>query len=347
MRKTDHTPRRRGRRRRTLFVLLLIVVVLLGIDAQMQLNAPLNIEARQSFEIVPGSRLDRSLSRATEVGLFTSLRQRGYLSIYARVQGLTSSIKAGEYALDPGLTPLGLLALWVSGKTVQHELRVIEGWRFSQALAAIRQNPDLQQTLGDADAAAVMQQLGHPGIAAEGHFFPDTYRFSKGTTDLALLRNAYAALDRILESEWSQRAPNLPYATPEQALIMASIIEKESGRSAEREQIAGVFVRRLRLGMRLQTDPSVIYGIGDSYDGNIRSADLQRDTPYNSYTRDGLPPTPICLPGRDSIHAALHPDDGTSLYFVSRGDGSHQFSTTLEEHNAAVRQFQLKSGGSR
>ncbi|GAC1624794.1 MAG: endolytic transglycosylase MltG [Nevskia sp.] len=330
-----------------MFVLLLLSGLLLAIDARVQLNAPLNLESRQSFEIASGSRLDRNLSKAMDDGLFSSLRQRAYLSLYARAQGATASIKAGEYALEPGLTPLGLLALWVSGKTVQHELRLIEGWRFAQALASVRQNPDLLQTLGEADAATIMALLGHPGLPAEGRFFPDTYLFSKGTSDIALLRSAFAALDRILDSEWAQRGPNLPYVKPEQALIMASIIEKESGRSAEREQIAGVFVRRLRLGMRLQTDPSVIYGMGDAYDGNIRSGDLVRDTPYNSYTRDGLPPTPICLPGRDSIHAALHPDDGKALYFVSRGDGSHQFSATLEEHNEAVRRFQLRSGGSR
>jgi len=328
-------------------VALALLGGLIALDMQTQLKTPLNLDSHQSFNIAPGSRLDRNLSKAAESGLFSSPRQRWYLAASARMHGLTASIKAGEYALDPGLTPAGLLALWVSGKTVQHELRIIEGWKFSQALAAIRQNPDVQQTLVDADTSSIMQMLGHAGLPAEGRFFPDTYLFSKGTTDLVLLRNALAALDKTLESEWKQRAPNLPYSTPDQALIMASIIEKESGRSAEREQIAGVFVRRLRLGMRLQTDPTVIYGMGDSYDGNIRSADLTRDTPFNSYTRDGLPPTPICLPGRDSIHAAMHPDDGNALYFVSRGDGSHQFSATLEEHNEAVRRFQLKSGGGR
>lgn len=322
-----------------------LFVLMLDLDVQTTLGTPLSLPRRQSFEVAAGSRLDQNLARIDDAGWFASSRQRWYLALKARLTGQTAAIKAGEYALEPGLTASGLLALWVSGKTVQHELRLIEGWKFSQALAAIRQSPDLQQTLGDADASAIMTALGHPDVPAEGRFFPDTYRFSKGTTDVTLLRNALAALDRVLDAEWAQRAPNLPYANPQQALIMASIIEKESGRSAERDQIAGVFVRRLRLGMRLQTDPSVIYGMGDAYDGNIRSGDLTRDTPYNSYTRDGLPPTPICLPGRESIHAALHPADGDALYFVARGDGSHQFSATLEQHNEAVRRYQLKSGG--
>ncbi len=338
------------KRRRRLGRFLLLVLLLIGAtaaDVGKQLRAPLNLSQTTSFDVIAGSGLRRNLARAGEQGLFSTVRQRDYLLFYAHAKRLTASVKAGEYALEPGLTPLGLLGLWVSGKTVQHELRVIEGWRFVQALAAIRQNPAVAQTLGEADAPTLMQALGLGNIAAEGRFFPDTYRFSKGTTDVALLKTAFTALAKILETEWAQRAPNLPYDNADQALIMASIIEKESGRSAERDQIAGVFVRRLRLGMRLQTDPTVIYGLGDGYDGNIRSADLVRDTPYNSYTRDGLPPTPICLPGRDAIHAALHPDDGNALYFVARGDGTHQFSATLEEHNQAVRRFQLKPGGGR
>lgn len=342
--KTKSKPR--GSRIRVL-LLLVVLAALIGVDIHTQLGMPLALPSARTFEIAAGSRLDATLAKAAEAGLFDTARQRWYLAAYARSQRPSATIKAGEYALSPGLTPIGLLALWVSGKTVQHELRLIEGWRFAQALAAVRQNPDLQQTLGDADADAVMAKLGRAGVPPEGRLFPDTYRFSRGTSDLTVLRQAMTALDRVLDAEWAQRAPNLPYDSPAQALTMASIIEKESGRSAEREQIAGVFVRRLRLGMRLQTDPSVIYGLGDAYDGNIRLADLQRDTPYNSYTRDGLPPTPICLPGREAIHAALHPDDGNALYFVARGDGSHQFSATLDEHNEAVRRYQLKSGAGR
>lgn len=341
---------KKGRLRLRLGLFVTLLAVLLAavlLDGRRVLNTELNLSTARQFEILPGSRLDRTLEKAADQGLFTVPRQRVYLSAYARLRGLGGSIKAGEYRLTPGLTPLGLLALWVSGKTAQHELRLIEGWRFAQALAAIRSDPDLQHSLDGADAATIMQRLGRSGVPAEGHFFPDTYHFAKGTSDLMILRTALEHLDEVLSQEWAQRAPGLPYDGPEQALIMASIIEKESARAGEREQIAGVFVRRLRRGMRLQTDPTVIYGLGDAYDGNIRSADLLRDTPYNSYTRSGLPPTPICLPGRESIHAALHPDDGDTLYFVSRGDGSHQFSATLEEHNRAVQRYQLKPGRSR
>lgn len=343
------SPRPPRRLRRALLVITVLALLLAGFaaDLQRELAAPLRIEAVQTYELPPGSRVEGNLARIDALGLFASGRQRAYLALYARLNREAAAIKAGEYALEPGLTGAGLLALWASGKTVQHELRLIEGWRFTQALAALRANPDVQQTLADRSSEEIMQALGRPGVHAEGRLFPDTYRFSRGTTDLVLLRNAMTALDRALQEEWSARAPGLPYATPDQALVMASIVEKESARSDERAQIAGVFVRRLRLGMRLQTDPTVIYGLGDAYDGDIRSADLVRDTPYNTYTREGLPPTPICLPGREAIHAALHPADAEALYFVSRGDGSHQFSATLEEHNAAVRRFQLKAGGTR
>lgn len=340
-------PFRRLRRALLLITVLALLLAGVALDMQRQIDAPLRLEASQTYELPAGSRLEGNLARIAALGLFANPRQRWYLALHARLNREAATIKTGEYLLEPGLSGSGLLALWASGKTIQHELRLIEGWRFAQALAALRANPDVQQTLADRSSEEIMQALGRPGLPAEGRLFPDTYRFSRGTTDLVLLRNAMGALDRALQEEWTARAPNLPYATPEQALIMASIVEKESARSDERAQIAGVFVRRLRRGMRLQTDPTVIYGMGEAYDGDIRSADLVRDTPYNTYTREGLPPTPICLPGREAIHAALHPADGESLYFVARGDGSHQFSATLEEHNAAVRRFQLKRGGGR
>jgi UPF0755 protein len=230
----------------------------------------------------------------------------------------------------------------VSGKTTLHELRLIEGWNFRQIMSAVNANPYLLHTLKEADEALVMKAIGKETINPEGRFFPDTYQFPKNTSDRAFLSRAFAAMENTLSQEWEQRAEGLPYAIPTDALIMASIVEKETGIETERPQVAGVFVRRLLLDMKLQTDPTVIYGLGASFDGNLTRENLLNDTPYNSYTRKGLPPTPICMPGRAAIHAALHPADGKALFFVARKDGTHQFSDTLEQHNHAVREFQLK-----
>lgn len=325
----------------------LLLAVLLGIllglaaDAWLQLNAPLQIAHADSVELESGQRLSSLSRQMDDRGLFASARQRLYLVVYARVHGEAALLKAGEYAIEPGMTPLELLARLISGKTMLHELRIVEGWRFSQAWKLIQADPNIAHTLANADPAAIMQAIGKPGINPEGRFFPDTYRFPKRTSDVAFLRNAASAMDKVLNSEWEGRAPDLSYKSPEQALIMATLVEKETGAPSERPIIAGVFLRRLQIGMRLQTDPAVIYGLGDAYDGNIHTEDLRTDTPYNTYTRDGLPPTPICLPGREAIHAALHPDSGKALYFVAKGDGSHQFSDNLEDHNAAVLKYQI------
>jgi peptidoglycan lytic transglycosylase G len=334
--------KKKKKRTRLLLALLLGVLLGLGADAWLQLNAALPIEQPTTVELESGQRLASLTRQMEERGLFSSERQRLYLVIYARLHGEATRLKAGEYALDPGVSPLGLLTVLTSGKILLHELRLVEGWRFSQAWKLIQADPNIAHTLTNADNAAIMQAIGKPGIDPEGRFFPDTYRFPKKTTDVSFLRNAYAAMDKILTAEWTARAPNLLYATPDQALIMATLVEKESAVANERPIIAGVFLRRLQTGMRLQTDPAVIYGLGDAYDGNIHTEDLRTDTPYNTYTRDGMPPTPICLPGREAIHAALHPDDSKTLYFVAKGDGTHQFSSTLEEHNAAVMRYQIK-----
>ncbi|MDB5987106.1 MAG: endolytic transglycosylase MltG [Nevskia sp.] len=331
-------PPRRGSLLRK-FLLLLILLALLAADVRMQLRAPLALEAPTTAELSLGERFDHWLGGLAERELFASARQRWYLSGYARFTDKVSALKAGEYRLEVGVTPLGLIDLLQSGKVVLHELRLTEGWHFAQAWKTIQDDPNVQHTLLAASPAELMRALGKPDVDAEGQLFPDTYRFPRNTSDVALLRQANAALEKILASEWATRAPNLPYDSPQQALVMASIVEKETAAPAERPLIAGVFVRRLQLGMRLQTDPAVIYGVGEAYGGSLHTRDLQTDTPYNTYTRTGLPPTPICLPGREAIHAALHPDDGHALYFVSRGDGSHQFSDTLEQHNAAVRRF--------
>jgi len=240
------------------------------------------------------------------------------------------------------MRPIDLTALLVSGRAVLHELRLVEGWRFDEALAAVRQHAALQQTMPQADAAKLMKALGHGELHPEGRFYPDTYHFPRGTTDVAFLRRAFDTMQSALDVEWPRRAEGLPYLVPGDALTLASIVERETGATSERAEIAGVFVRRLQLGMRLQTDPSVIYGLGATFDGNLRKRDLLADTPYNTYTRRGLPPTPICLPGRAALQAALHPAPGKTLYFVARGDGSHQFSATIAEHDAAVRKYQLR-----
>lgn len=341
--KKSSSPRPRWRIRRFL-TLVLVLAGLLAADGAWQLHRGMSIPQGAVHEVIAGSAFNANLAELSARGYFANGRQRWYLAAYVRWRHADSLIKAGEYALAPGMSPLDMLALWQSGKAILHELRLIEGWRFSQAWEVIRASPDLVHTLDDDSAARFLEKLNHGDVAAEGRLFPDTYRFPKGTSDLAFLKTANVALEKILEAEWAGRASGLPYEDPAQALVMASIVEKESARADERPLIAGVFVRRLRLGMRLQTDPTVIYGLGERYDGDIHSRDLTRDTPYNTYTRTGLPPTPICLPSRESIRAALHPDDGNTLFFVARGDGSHQFSATLEEHNAAVKRLLARTG---
>ncbi len=321
---------------------LALAAGLAGWDAWTFLYSPFTVSERQVFRVEPGSSL-RAISRklvADRILLWP--HHAFYLVCYGRFRGEDSRIKAGEYEVLPGMTPAQLLQNMAQGKTYQHTLAIIEGWTFRQMMKAVAADSDLQHSLSDVSPEAVMKAIGHPGEHPEGRFFPDTYLFPTNTTDVEFLRQAYQAMSRILDEEWTARMQDLPMKSPYEGLIMASIVQRETALSTERFEIAGVFVRRLKLGIRLQTDPTVIYGMGDSFDGDIRFADLRRDTPYNTYTRDGLPPTPICLPGRDAVHAALHPADGNSLYFVARGDGSHQFSATLEEHNAAVRQYQLK-----
>lgn len=267
-----------------------------------------------------------------------------YLRVLAWERGVATRLKAGEYQILAGTTPLRLLDLLTSGRVVQYPITLVEGWTFSQVRQALREVEWIHHTLGEVPAEEIMARLGRPGVPPEGHFLPETYHFPRGTTDLEILRRALRAMDRVLATAWEKRTTALPLESPEQALILASIVEKETGLAAERPQIAGVILRRLQRGMRLQTDPTVIYGLGDAFDGNLRRADLRQDTPYNTYLHQGLPPTPIALPGRAAIQAALHPAVGNALYFVARGDGGHVFSATLEAHNRAVREYQLKRG---
>ena len=254
---------------------------------------------------------------------------------------VTSSLHAGEYALSAELTPRSLLKRMAAGEVIQHKFTIVEGWNFKQLRLALAQQEKLQPTLAGLSDAEIMKKLGALDQAAEGRFLPETYVYLKGQADLDVLRRAHIAMQQQLDGLWSQRDSSLPLESSYHALILASIVEKETGRAEERPQIAGVFMRRLKLGMRLQTDPSVIYGLGDNYDGNIHRRDLDTDTPYNTYTRSGLPPTPIALPGKAALAAVMHPAPGNTLYFVARGDGTHQFSDTLEAHNTAVGKFQL------
>jgi len=331
---------------RKLVVLLLIglfsAALLLGYSAwkfDSALKQPLNLTQEQLLDVPAG---------ATPTGTFNRLEADGvldgafWLRLYWRFNLDGQPLHSGEYRMTPGMTAQGLIGLWQRGEVVQYSLTLVEGWNFRQVRSALAKHEKIVQTLSGLSDTEVMDKLGHPGVFPEGRFFPDTYRFVRGMTDVEFLKKAYNRLDDVLAQEWSKRAADAPYTDPYQALIMASLVEKETGVPEERGQIAGVFVRRLKVGMLLQTDPTVIYGLGERYNGKLTRAHLKEANPYNTYMISGLPPTPIAMVGREAIHAALNPVPGSSLYFVARGDGSHIFSDDLDAHNAAVREFQLK-----
>ncbi|AHC37378.1 aminodeoxychorismate lyase [Pseudomonas fluorescens] len=331
---------------RKLVVLLLIGVfsaaLLLGFSAwklDSSLKQPLNLTQEQLLDVPAG---------ATPTGTFNRLEAEGvlegafWLRLYWRFNLDGQPLHSGEYRMTPGMTAQGLIGLWQRGEVVQYSLTLVEGWNFRQVRSALAKHEKIVQTLSGLSDSEVMDKLGHPGVFPEGRFFPDTYRFVRGMTDVEFLKKAYNRLDDVLAQEWSKRAADVPYTDPYQALIMASLVEKETGVPEERGQIAGVFVRRMKIGMLLQTDPTVIYGLGERYNGKLTRAHLKEANPYNTYMVAGLPPTPIAMVGREAIHAALNPVPGSSLYFVARGDGSHIFSDNLDAHNAAVREFQLK-----
>jgi UPF0755 protein len=324
-------------------VALLVMMIAAGVAATAgfaawkTLNAPLPIPQESlAFEVVSGTPLARLAMQLNGEGVLPHPR---LLTWYARLTGDAVRIKTGEYRLEPGKSSLELLQMLVDGNVVMYPLTVVEGWRFADLLAALRAHPAIVP-LG-LDAAQIMAELGSPGLHPEGQFLPDTYVFPKGTTELVVLRSAHEAMRATLDSAWLARAAQTIVADPYSALILASIIEKETALPAERAKISGVFQQRLARGMRLQTDPTVIYGLGETFDGNLRRRDLARDTPYNTYTRRGLPPTPIALPSAASILAAVNPEVTDALYFVATGepDGSHRFSATVDEHNAAVREY--------
>ena len=289
------------------------------------------------LEVVPGDGFSDVLARMRAIGIDAG--HDLHWRLLAFEMDVVRRLQVGEYAVGHGISPRQLLAKLEAGRVIQHRFVLIEGWRFADLRAALAATPALTASLDGMSDSEVMAALGRPDLHPEGRFLPETYNFTRGTRDLDLLRRALLAMEGALADAWSRRAADLPIDNPEQALILASLIEKETGAAGERAEIAGVFARRLRIGMRLQTDPSVIYGMGASYRGRIGRAGLDTDTPYNTYTRDGLPPTPIAMPGRAALLAAVAPAAGDSLYFVSKGDGSHHFSRTLREHNRAVDRY--------
>ena len=317
-------------------LLAAMLVVFIGWQQHSALQQPLNLDQERLLEVPAGATPGGILNRLQDEGV---LHDAFWLRQYWRFNLANQPLHSGEYRLTPGLKVIDMLGLWRRGEVVQYSLTLVEGWSFHQVRAALAREPRLEQALEGLSDAEVMERLDQPGLNPEGRFFPDTYRYVGGMSDLDLLKQAYARLETVLAEEWQERAEGLPYNEPYDALIMASLIEKETGVAAERSAIAGVFVRRLKIGMRLQTDPTVIFGMGERYKGKITRADLLAPTPY---AIDGMPPTPIALAGREAIHAALHPSSGSSLYFVARGDGSHVFSDSLKAHNRAVREYQLK-----
>jgi UPF0755 protein len=300
------------------------------------LDQPLQLSATMRFKVASGSSFAHVANDLASQGV---VEQPRAWTLYARWKGLAPLVKAGEYEIQPGITPRELLAKMVSGQVLLHSFTIVDGWRVADMLDALRRNPDVLSTLTVAAAPSeLMAKLGSPELAAEGQFLPETYKFVAGTSDIEVLRQAHTALTRELEAAWMDRDRESPLHTQYELLIMASIVEKESGLPQELGKIAGLYLHRLAIGMRLQADPTIIYGMGEHYDGDIRTVDLRTDGPYNSYTRTGLPPTPIALPSAAVIRATARPEKSDALYFVAspKEDGSHVFSATLEQHNVAV-----------
>lgn len=327
---------------RRLFLLMVLLFVLAAggvvAAALLWLDRPLQLVSSTVEVSIEPKTSPREVAQAwVQAGLQTD---PFLLYEWFRWSGQARKIRAGSYAVNQGVTPRTLLDKMVRGDEVMATVRLIEGWTFRQFRAELAKAPDLKQTTASMTEAELMTAIGASGVAAEGRFYPDTYAFSKGASDVAVLKRAYSTMQRQLDAAWAERAANTPLRNANEALILASIVEKETGAAKDRGLVAGVFVNRLRIGMPMQTDPTVIYGLGESFDGNLRKRDLLADTPYNTYTRGGLPPTPIAMPGRASLLAAVKPDATKALYFVARGDGSSHFSETLAEHNRAVNQYQ-------
>ncbi len=321
-------------------LLILIVVAALAVAGASYwwLHQPIVTgEAAVELEIEPGT-APRGVAQAVQAaGMQVNA---DVLYWWFRLSGQDRKIRAGNYEVPVGTTPASLLARLVRGEDSQRALTIVEGWSLKQVRAALAKEENLKPDSAAMTPEQIMDALGRPGVAAEGRFFPDTYAFAKGSSDIALLKRAMQAMDKRLDAAWSLKDADSPLKTPEDLLTLASIVEKETGKAADRGLVAGVFINRLRIGMLLQTDPTVIYGLGDKFDGNLRKRDLQTDTPWNTYTRAGLPPTPIAMPGKASLMAAVQPESTKALYFVAKGDGSSHFSESLDEHNRAVNRYQ-------
>jgi UPF0755 protein len=317
-----------------------LTVLAVGGYGAWYLASPLAVaQLPVEVEIPRGASLRVAVEKLENAGIRV---RRHQFELLARGFGRERDLKAGNYQFTAAMTPIELLEKLTRGDVTQAELRLIEGWTFAQFRAALDANAGLRHDSAGLDDAQLLARLQIAEPHPEGLFFPDTYLFARGSSDLAVLRRAYRAMQRHLAAEWETRQSNVPYRSAYEALIMASIIEKETGRAAERDTIAGVLVNRLRIGMRLQVDPTVIYGLGASFDGNLKKVHLLQDGPYNTYTRAGLPPTPIAMPGLAALRAAMRPAKTDAFYYVSRGDGSSQFSRTIDEHNRAVTKYQLK-----
>ncbi len=319
-----------------LVVMLLITVCAFSIH--YWINAPLNLSEDQIIKVNKGDTLTKVAGKLEQEGVLSSAR---LLTLYARVSKKTK-LEVGEYLLLKQSNPQALLELLQSGDVISYSVTLVEGKTFKDFLQALHRKDNIIATLKDKTHSEIIKSLGLSIAHPEGWFFPDTYQYTSGVSDKDILLQAYNKMAATLDDEWNKKAKNLPYKNAYEALIMASIVEKETGVAYERPEIAGVFVRRLRKGMRLQTDPTIIYGLGDSYKGNIRRKHLRQKTAYNTYVIDGLPPTPIAMPGREAINAALNPKAGKTLYFVAKGDGSHYFSKSLREHNNAVQEYQIR-----
>jgi UPF0755 protein len=325
---------------KTFFLLVVLAVLGAGGYAAWYVKSPVGMSAESvEVEVPAGTRLRGTIALLQRSGVQV---KPTHFEALARLLGRERDIKAGNYLLTQPITPVELLDKLTRGDVTQAEIRLIEGWTFAQFRQALDASGDLKHDTQGMEDAEILKRIQAAESHPEGLFFPDTYLFARGASDLAVYRRAYRAQMRHLQNEWNAKAPNVPYKSPYEALIMASIIEKETGRPEERDQIGGVLVNRLRIGMRLQVDPTIIYGLGASFDGNLKKAHLLEDGPYNTYTRAGLPPTPIAMPGLASIRAAVRPGKTDALYYVSRGDGTSQFSRNLNDHNRAVSKYQLK-----
>jgi UPF0755 protein len=328
--------------RRALAALLLALAGLVSLVGACYwwLDQPLSLSAPAvDLSIEPGTSARAVADAVAQSGVQVRAE---WLYAWFRLSGQDRQIKAGSYEIETGTTPRSLLRKLVRGEESLRTVTLVEGWTFRQVRQALAQAPQLAADTAALSDEAIMERLGRAGLPAEGRFFPDTYSYAKGSSDLKVLARALRSMDRHLADAWDKRAPDTPLKNPDQALVLGSIVEKETGRASDRPQIAGVFANRLRIGMLLQTDPTVIYGMGDLFDGNLRKKDLQTDTPWNTYTRAGLPPTPIAMPGRDALLAAVAPARTDALYFVARGDGSSEFSSSLDAHNRAVDKYQRK-----